>query len=442
MKLPLWPALAAAALLATTASAQVLFTETFDSSASASRFNVTRFSLNTTGDPPVEASASTYSEFGFDYTATGTSRLTADITTSVTGAPSAGGSERGLLLAANLGPTANRSSINLYPVLSGMGLPLDPVTNLPVIDGNYSMTFDFFGGVNGTGDLQTGGAGTTEYLMIGAQSNGDGRHMNGFGTAQPDSDFLEVNINGDLLGSDYIGFTTRGGVPTLDGAFIEHADPAPQLAFPRSAGFLGEDRYTAPISDPPPAIGTPDGIPDGGAPVERWSKAEVRHVDGVTSFLFNGVLIRTIEFSDFGNDTGPDGMPWFGYEDFFGSVAGNDSPKVALGPVAPAGDYNDDGAVNAADYTVWRDSLGATVASGAGADGNSNGVIDQADYDTWVSTYGQVATAGTTFDPFNASYVIIDNVVVSRIASVGAIPEPSAAVLALLAAAGMVRRKR
>jgi hypothetical protein len=96
--------------------------------------------------------------------------------------------------------------------------------------------------------------------------------MNGFGQAQPDSDFLEVGINGDLLGSDYIGFTTRGGVPTLDGDFIEHADPAPQLAFPRSAGFLGEDRYTNPITDPPRP--GPDGQPDGGAPAERWSKAD------------------------------------------------------------------------------------------------------------------------------------------------------------------------
>ena len=49
--------------------------------------------------------------------------------------------------------------------------------------------------------------------------------------------------------------------------------------------------------------------------------------------------------------------------------------------VALAGDYNKNGAVDAADYTVWRSSFGST--SNLDADGNNNGVIDAADYVVW-----------------------------------------------------------
>lgn len=52
------------------------------------------------------------------------------------------------------------------------------------------------------------------------------------------------------------------------------------------------------------------------------------------------------------------------------------------------GDYNLDGKVDAADYTVWRDTLGDTVNAGEGADGNQNGTIDLGDYDVWVEHYG------------------------------------------------------
>ncbi len=46
------------------------------------------------------------------------------------------------------------------------------------------------------------------------------------------------------------------------------------------------------------------------------------------------------------------------------------------------GDYNFDNRVDAADYTVWRDSLGAT-GLGLAADGNRDGVVNQADYHIW-----------------------------------------------------------
>jgi hypothetical protein len=61
----------------------------------------------------------------------------------------------------------------------------------------------------------------------------------------------------------------------------------------------------------------------------------------------------------------------------------------------PPGDYNGDGVVNAADYTVWRDTRGATVPILTGADGNGSGIVEQGDYSVWTAHFGEsIASAG------------------------------------------------
>lgn len=60
--------------------------------------------------------------------------------------------------------------------------------------------------------------------------------------------------------------------------------------------------------------------------------------------------------------------------------------------VEPSGDYNGDGTVNAADYTIWRDTLGQSVANpGDGADGDLSSMIDAPDYDHWKARFGNLA---------------------------------------------------
>ena len=85
-----------------------------------------------------------------------------------------------------------------------------------------------------------------------------------------------------------------------------------------------------------------------------------------------------------------------------------------------SGDYNEDGFVDAADFTVWRDSLGST--NDLAADGNNNGVIDAADLVLWQNFFGNSAA---DFSNFNG------------------VPEPSSWVLALASLAlvlGRIRR--
>ncbi|WP_197528034.1 PQQ-dependent sugar dehydrogenase [Posidoniimonas polymericola] len=83
---------------------------------------------------------------------------------------------------------------------------------------------------------------------------------------------------------------------------------------------------------------------------------------------------------------------------FEGGEALFDWAEIVLG--VPAGDYNEDGRIDAADYVVWRDSEGTSVAAWSGADGNGDGLVTMADYDVWRTNYGAVVV-----DPFEAPTV-------------------------------------
>jgi hypothetical protein len=73
------------------------------------------------------------------------------------------------------------------------------------------------------------------------------------------------------------------------------------------------------------------------------------------------------------------------------NFAGN-AGQVNVPPPAPetTGDYNGNGVVDAADYTVWRDTFGDEVDEGTGADGMPDGMIDDEDYAFWKSRFGDV----------------------------------------------------
>ena len=69
---------------------------------------------------------------------------------------------------------------------------------------------------------------------------------------------------------------------------------------------------------------------------------------------------------------------------------------VAAESLVPSllGDYNENGVVDAADFTVWRDSFGQSVGAYSGADGDGDGLIGPGDYSVWSSNFGSSASSG------------------------------------------------
>ncbi|MEM6855423.1 MAG: N-acetylmuramoyl-L-alanine amidase, partial [Planctomycetota bacterium] len=87
--------------------------------------------------------------------------------------------------------------------------------------------------------------------------------------------------------------------------------------------------------------------------------------------------------------------------------------KKRLTPIL-LGDYNGNGEVDAADYTLWADTFGDTVAPYAGGDGNGDGYVGVADYTVWADNFGNTAALSS-----------------------GAFPVPEPSMLALLGLGGL-----
>ncbi|WP_442483740.1 beta strand repeat-containing protein [Aeoliella sp. SH292] len=68
--------------------------------------------------------------------------------------------------------------------------------------------------------------------------------------------------------------------------------------------------------------------------------------------------------------------------------------RVIAGEGLP-GDFNDDGVVNLADYTVWRDNLGAPNELALNGNGNNSGSVDAGDYNLWKSSFGSGGSLAT-----------------------------------------------
>lgn len=125
-----------------------------------------------------------------------------------------------------------------------------------------------------------------------------------------------------------------------------------------------------------------------------------------------------------GNANGTGSVKW-------GAISGNTASLYALTsnqgiqaftftldvPEENSGDYNGNGFVDAADYTVWRDTLDQNAVNGTGADGDGNGVIEIADYDYWKARFGNTAGSG------------------AGAVAAAAVPEPSSLGLLLFAVA-------
>jgi hypothetical protein len=84
------------------------------------------------------------------------------------------------------------------------------------------------------------------------------------------------------------------------------------------------------------------------------------------------------------------------------------------------GDFNRDGKVDGADYTVWRKQAGQT--GNFAADANEDNLVDAEDYDLWRSNFGRTESVGS--------------------GSLAAVPEPSAYYMAFLLGCALVFRRK
>jgi hypothetical protein len=95
-------------------------------------------------------------------------------------------------------------------------------------------------------------------------------------------------------------------------------------------------------------------------------------------------------------------------------------PEVVAGL---PGDYNGDDIVDAADYTLWRDTLNST--NDLRADGDASGTVDAGDYGVWKSHFGEMAGGGANV--FGNS---------------GNVPEPGVVAMLVAVAIASTHRKR
>lgn len=154
--------------------------------------------------------------------------------------------------------------------------------------------------------------------------------------------------------------------------------------------------------------------------------------DNASAVLVSGGALLDLQFT--GNDTVNflylNGVPQspgiYNSSNSGGLLAGTGGLNVlALGPdLGLPGDFNGDGFVNIADYTVWRDNLGATEGNLLSGNGDG-GTIGASDYSLWKTHFGDSAGAGAI-----------------GAAGAAAVPEPSSVVLLVGIVAGALALRR
>lgn len=204
-----------------------------------------------------------------------------------------------------------------------------------------------------------------------------------------------------LTAFDSSGFLFRlntGGGPVIDNAPIEGVEE--RFGLFTTSGFNGGRWYTTDIEDEMEVF-TDTGVSDlatsTGAKLrftlvdpETYVAEFVRLSDGAVLFSRTAALnntgsgeIDTLEITLFSNGSGdgPGSESPSGAREFFFNNLEISAALSGLG-----GDYNNDGFVDAADYSVWRDNLAAPA--GTLPNDIDGGVISSLQYETWRSNYG------------------------------------------------------
>lgn len=126
------------------------------------------------------------------------------------------------------------------------------------------------------------------------------------------------------------------------------------------------------------------------APALQFTQAQVN--SGLVSYQNDGTA-NTVDSFSFSVDDGA-------------GTASNGTFAITITTLP--GDYNRDRWVDAADYVLWRKTLGATVPIFTAADGDGNGVVDQGDYNVWRADFGNTISSDAS-----AGVAVSENVSIS-----------------------------
>jgi hypothetical protein len=251
---------------------------------------------------------------------------------------------------------------------------------------------------------------------------------------------VSSGVSADGLGNVYLSGTTLGSLGGTNAggqdAFVSKYDAAGNLQWTRQLGTSSTDQSRGVSADGLGNVyisgytnGSLGGTNAGGddAFVSKYDAAgnlQWTQQLGTSSFDSNhGVSADGLGNVYFSGDTNGS---------LGGTNAGNNDAFVAKFSEAIPGDYNANGIVDAADYVVWRDTLGQAGA-GLAADGNGNGSIDAGDYDFWRAHFGTMSPGISAASGAGATGAASVNSVV---------PEPCTFALATLALAALVLRRK
>lgn len=318
---------------------------------------------------------------------------------------------RGLLLEANLGSETSQF-LTVYPLGQNF-------------TGSHQLRFDAWMNYDVQESVQGNQNGTTEFLGGGVGYDN--------ATADVASGAQAITTGDGDSASDWRAFKSP---PQF---FIDAADMV-------AGSHNSSDPYYSdffPGVVPPGAQGQPDLEGNSGVPGFQWITWEFTAINDngrndviVTVEKPTGERLPIVEIDCNDTSDGSSGCATEGnislfYADFFTSVTPNpqwtfgiiDNVEVSVfeNPVL-SGDYNENGVVDAADYTVWRDLLGQEV--DLPNETQTPGMVTQEDYDEWVAQFGMTGGAA------------------SGTLSNSGVPEPSSALLmAFVVVAGLPRRR-
>ena len=352
--------------------------------------------------------------FYFDYSTVG-----------IPAAPNSAGGTHGLKLQAN-------QSSNVFG-----GMSVSPTGES--FTGDYRLEFDWWsnfngpapGGGSGSTQLSTfgiGTSGTTPQWPGGVQDSiwfagtGDGNSASDWRAYSPAASTSYVPASGvyaagtatspDARNSSHPYYATFGGIspPAAQAAIYPQQTGATLIG---SAAFawhrveiekLGDyvtwtldGKLVATVPAAQDTVSTGDNIFFGQSDTNTTSSNDVNDT-ALLFTLIDNVQVVALDQEIHGQkweDLDADGIHDMGEPGLAGVkiyVDVNGNGVLDLGGLA--GDYNDDGRVDAADYVVWRKTLGTAYQLPNEGPGVTPGMVTQEDFNVWRAHYGETAGAG------------------------------------------------